>query len=609
MPSGGSTRVSGNIDVSGSRIYIADDEAANRQLLEMTLARIGLTDVASFGDGAALLAAVERDEPDLILLDLRMPGLDGYQVLEALRVRRAHGTYVPILVLTADAHRDTRDRALAAGADDYLPKPFDAREVQLRAQNLLATRRLHRVLSDRNRELVARIEAVSSDLSRHEHAWAEVATALTQLEAGVSPEATAQAIADELMRISGLTSVFIVALDAGGQAVPLAVHGTPELRIGVNRPIPRELTERWRERVGSGPWVGTTETPISPSIAGHNRPDQAAMAVIPLRTTRSMLGALVALTTVADGESYLARRLPMLESFGAIATALLAPGIEERQRRDLLRGELESIIDQRAFHPVFQPIVDLGSGAVDGYEALTRFADGTRPDRRFADAIAIGLGLELEAVTLAAALESAPALLPGAWLSLNVSPELVLERRRLAHILARRDRQIVLEISEHTEIQEYEPILAAAHSLGGDLRFAVDDAGAGYASFRHILELRPDLVKLDIGLVRQIDGDDVRQALVAGIVYFAIKSGCRLVAEGVEHESERRTLRQLGVELGQGFLLGRPTDAATAGREIPPTGEAPARALRAQDRQSPAVRARAARRPALDATSGRRRSL
>ncbi|HEY4632475.1 MAG TPA: response regulator, partial [Candidatus Limnocylindrales bacterium] len=175
--------MTGSIDISGSRIYIADDEPANRRLLEVTLARIGLTDVVVFGNGAALLAGVDVAEPDLILLDLRMPGLDGYEVLEALRGRRADGDYLPILVLTADAHRETRDRALAAGADDYLSKPFDAREVQLRVRNLLATRRLHKALAERNSQLVEQLEVISSDLSRQESDWAEVAAALTQLEA------------------------------------------------------------------------------------------------------------------------------------------------------------------------------------------------------------------------------------------------------------------------------------------------------------------------------------------------------------------------------------------------------------------------------------------
>ena len=86
----------------------------------------------------------------------------------------------------------------------------------------------------------------------------------------------------------------------------------------------------------------------------------------------------------------------------------------------------------------------------------------------------------------------------------------------------------------------------------------MDDAGAGYASMRHILEIRPAFAKLDISLVRGIDGDELRQAMAAGFQYYALRTGCRLVAEGVETEEEASALRALGVDLGQGYLFGRP---------------------------------------------------
>jgi EAL domain-containing protein (putative c-di-GMP-specific phosphodiesterase class I) len=95
----------------------------------------------------------------------------------------------------------------------------------------------------------------------------------------------------------------------------------------------------------------------------------------------------------------------------------------------------------------------------------------------------------------------------------------------------------------------------------GTVELAVDDAGAGYASLRHILELRPTFAKLDISLVRGIDADELRQALAAGLVYFALRSGCHLIAEGVESE-EAGALRRLGVEFAQGYLFGRPEPTA-----------------------------------------------
>ena len=110
------------------------------------------------------------------------------------------------------------------------------------------------------------------------------------------------------------------------------------------------------------------------------------------------------------------------------------------------------------------------------------------------------------------------------------------------------------------------------HALGPGVRFAIDDAGAGFASFRHIVELKPQLVKLNVDLVRAIDRDDARQAFVAGLVYFALKTRCSLVAEGIETVAERDALRSIGVGLGQGYLLGRPAPVADLAppRFVPP---------------------------------------
>ncbi|MEA2613431.1 MAG: hypothetical protein QOI52_1390 [Chloroflexota bacterium] len=545
-----------------SRIYIADDEPANVKLLEAVLDRAGFTSVSSFADGQELLDAIDVREPDLILLDLRMPIVDGLSVLRRLAETAQARGYLPILVLTADATRASRDQALSSGAHDYLTKPFDPAEVLLRVRNLLETRRLHQDLRLRNIDLKGQVDATIQTLAERELEWAQQAAALSHLEARDSAEETAQAICDELSRMAGLTRVMIVALDAAGQAVPLARDASVDARIRVNSPIPTELTTGWGERVGSGPWVGPYIDAFGSSL--HRLPSDlpTAMAIIPLRSSAGMLGGIVVCTEAVDGVTFLASRLPVLESFGAVASALLGPGIVARQQHGEVRGEVEAVLRDHAFEPVFQPVVDLGSGTTVGYEALTRFRDRTRPDRRFADADAVGLGLELESACLAAALAAAPDLPGGGWVSLNVSPGLLLERQRLASCLRGYAGAVVLEVTEHVAIENYGAVRDAVASLGGHVKVAVDDAGAGFASFRHILELHPDFVKLDIGLVRQIDHDDVRQALVAGIVYFAKKSGCRLIAEGIETPGERDQLRALGVDLGQGYLLGRPAAAA-----------------------------------------------
>ena len=208
--------------------------------------------------------------------------------------------------------------------------------------------------------------------------------------------------------------------------------------------------------------------------------------------------------------------------------------------------------------------MELHTGAVVGYEALSRFVDGTGPDVVFASAARVGLEVELEIATLGAALRSAGGLPADAFLSINVSPALI-GSGRLATILAGQTRSIVLEITEHVVIDDYAGLRRALDELGPSVRLAVDDAGAGYASLRHVLELRPDFVKLDIGLVRGIDSDPARQALIAGMSYFAVKRKVLLVAEGIETAAERDTIRSLAVTFGQGYVLGRPQDGRSPG--------------------------------------------
>src|SRR5437868_6465645 len=146
--------------IASGRIFVVDDQEPNVRLLEQLLSRAGFGNVRSFRGGAAMLDALQTDEPDLILLDLHMPGMDGFAVLQALAAVPGHDErYLPVLVLTADAERGARTAALAGGASDFLIKPFDAEEVVLRVRNLLETRRLHVAVQARNAELVAQVTA------------------------------------------------------------------------------------------------------------------------------------------------------------------------------------------------------------------------------------------------------------------------------------------------------------------------------------------------------------------------------------------------------------------------------------------------------------------
>ncbi|HVL54742.1 MAG TPA: EAL domain-containing response regulator [Vitreimonas sp.] len=554
---------------SKPRIIVVDDQEPNRRLLEQTLKRAGFADVRSYSSGGDFLEAFATDDPDLVLLDLHMPFLDGFEVLAGIRERQGAGGYLPVLVLTADVERSARSRALSGGANDFLVKPFDTEEVVLRVRNLLETRQLHQALRVRNSELVQEVAASSKHLAAQEAEWATVAAALSRLDALETPEATASAICSELARLPDIDMAAIVAFGAGGALVPLAREGRMSDRVVVNAPLPGAWSPRIGALVRKGPWVGSLKD-LAAELALPDLLEEpaTAAALIPFGPDRAPVGFLSAGTIRRDGIAAIARHVPALEAFAAVGGALLGTRIGERQRDEGSRASVRTVIDETAFHPVFQPIVELETGTPIGYEALTRFTDGVRPDRHFAEADAVGLGPDLEAACLAASLRAAVALPRDTWLSLNISPSLALDGSRLRAILSPARRDLVLELTEHVPVDDYDALRRSMTALGPSVHFAIDDAGAGFASFRHILELRPQFVKLDIGIVRGIESDPARQALVAGMRYFALKTGCRLIAEGIETEDERRQLSMLAVELGQGYLLGRPFDPRTATTQV-----------------------------------------
>jgi len=379
-------------------VLVVDDNENNVLLLERLLRRIGIGRVVGITDPRETVAQYRAIEPDLILLDLHMPHLDGVAVLEQLAIIMPTGSYAPVLVLTADATLDAKQRALTAGAKDFVTKPFEQTEVLLRVKNLLETRALHLTLQRHNAELEAQLA---------------------------------------------------------------------------------KTAERERR---------------------------------------------------------------------------LAQEHEDR------RARVQQLLDNQDITMVFQPIVDLLSSRVVGVEALARFTakPQRRPDEWFAEAAAVGLGIDLELLAVSSCVAHLDQLPADTYLSINVSPRTALDPR-LTETLRSRAARVVLELTEHAPVDQYDHLLAAFEELrNAGVRIAVDDAGSGYASLQHILRLSPDIIKLDIELIRNIDTDAARQSLAAALVLFGDKIGATITAEGIETDEELHTLRRLHVPYGQGYYLGRP---------------------------------------------------
>ena len=141
-----------------AKILIIDDEMADIRVLEWALRQAKFPNFRSLTDSTKARKEFEQFQPDLVLLDLNMPDLDGFAVLKQLRESAPAGEFLPVLMLTGENTAETRSRALAAGANDFLGKPIDYTEVMLRIRNLLQTRFLHR----QTRAIQTQLEALST---------------------------------------------------------------------------------------------------------------------------------------------------------------------------------------------------------------------------------------------------------------------------------------------------------------------------------------------------------------------------------------------------------------------------------------------------------------
>jgi PAS domain S-box-containing protein len=466
--------------------------------------------------------------------DLLAAAPDESGILLERRYRTSAGTSLPV---------EVRYRALPDGRVQANVRDISAR---LRAESLLRAR-------DAQLALAARIDLALTE-------------SLRKVPAEATLEEAAHIVCSGLVAIAGLDFVAVQGFLNGSAVVELAHEpaafptplgaSLPAHRAAAIRAARGPIAQYWRALPEDGAW-GAQVTALG----------LQALAIGPIVHGDHVDGCVVLGTADPEFATTLVEQLPGLASLGAASSGLFAERLHARRHATEMHDTCAAVIATRAFHPAFQPIVDLASGEILGYEALTRFDGGQRPDRAFEEAWSVGLGPALELATLQAALADAQGLPAGRWLDLNVSPRLLGDVAPLRLLLHGAGRPVILEVTEHDPIADYPAVRQAIESLGHDIRLAVDDAGAGVANFGHIIELRPDLVKLDIGLVRGVNADLGRQAMVVGMRHFARTAGCRLVAEGVETPEEAATLAALGVELGQGYLFGRPEPVARALRD------------------------------------------
>lgn len=235
-----------------------------------------------------------------------------------------------------------------------------------------------------------------------------------------------------------------------------------------------------------------------------------------------------------------------------------SPGVDQGAAVEVFTRQIDGDVSI-----VHQPIVDLARGTVVGFECLARFADtcGASVEEWFALAARTGgIGPRLEATLVDVALRSRPDLPPNCFLTVNVSPSALLSAP-MSRVFSEAGPLggVVVELTEHAPVQDLPMTIDALDRLrAAGAQIAVDDAGAGYAGLKHLLDIQPDMVKLDRAIISGIDRDEAKRALVEMLGVFADRVDAWILAEGIETESELDAVLSLGVPLGQGWALGRP---------------------------------------------------
>ena len=524
-------------------VLVVDDDDDARGLVVFALRRAGLN-VVEAASGQAALDIVPTGQVGLVILDADLPGLSGTDVMRAFH-SRSETARLPVVLMTDPGDEDSGIRGLAAGAADFVPKPVRLEELVARVNGHL-------------RRQAAWSHVVEDELRIR----ASVVAALGHLTISSVPEEAAEAVVQELARTDS-DFVAVLQVGAGGQLQELATYDrSPGVRRG-GQPLEASLARHVLARARAGPWVEEVrplESGEATSAFAPTAPELAAGA--PIYAGDDLVGILTIGLINNVVKSPLVRRAKLLAAAIDYANVLSTrAGAAFADRRDVAatRARLREVLTELQFHPVFQPIVELETSSgrrLRGADPLRRRHPTGRP---FRGGRRRGPRLGLRAGDHPGRSRWRSARLPDdVFLSLNVSPGFVLHGdRRFRRLVKESTRPLVLELTEHAPIDDYRLVRDALAKLG-DVGLAVDDAGAGYASLRHILELQPTYAKLDISLVRGIDGDDLRQALAAGLQYFAARIGCRLIAEGVESAREADVLRRLGIEYAQGYLFGRP---------------------------------------------------
>lgn len=370
----------------------------------------------------------------------------------------------------------------------------------------------------------------------------------------------------------GLEIAFVSRYVEGRQRELTHVSSELDLPMGAGFREPREESYCWHILQGRLPELiqDPADHPLTRNLAITDFLPVGCHINTPLRLSDgSVWGSFCALGREPD-RTMNERDLSILKSFAGLVAERIESSLEIDMNRRGARDRVSAMLDGHAVTIFQQPIHSLGNGKPVGVECLARFPDLTKrgPDAWFEDAEVAGLGLELEMTAVRCALETLGHVPEGIYAAVNASPATIASgalRREIENCQA---KNLVIEITEHHQVADFPALAREISALKAFAKIAIDDVGTGYSGLRHIVDLQPDILKMDMVLTRDIPRDPARRAMTSAMVQFAREIGCTLVAEGIETQAEAEVMQALGVDYGQGYFYARPLPVIAAQQHL-----------------------------------------
>lgn len=556
-----------------AHILIVDDNPANCALLDALLEDEGYEHRQILTDPREVMTHMALQRPDLILLDVRMPHMSGFEVIQLLN--DTYGRTTPaIIILTAQTDEQTRYDALALGVRDFLTKPFDHHEVLQRIRNTLELERLMNERAQRASLLENLVNERTQELARRSrqdpqtglpNRIALLESLAQRLDAGIDTAIFFIAIEgiDDVARLHGFTTADHL---AGALAVRLqsVVAGSNAL-LGV-----------WN----STEWVVICNTPKS----GFTLDDLADGLLHSFTPAYDVEGMSLHLNVHMGISTSLPDRQPeQLIRMAALALPHTLgvwqkynPGLEdELQRRTHMREALRRAGDRNELYLVYQPKVDLIQQKITGAEALMRWHSpefgNVSPAEFIPLAESSGLIVRLghwifeQAVSQLASWRALGLVHPEFSVAINVAA-IQLAQKDFAQVLINvlehhqiPSHLIELEVTESGLMQDMDLAmqqLKVLHEAG--FQIAIDDFGTGYSSLAYLKSLPVSVLKIDRAFIREVHTNTQDQRLTSTVIDMARHFGFRTVAEGVELPEQLRRLKQMGCDVGQGYIFAPP---------------------------------------------------